>query len=112
MRIAGIIHSMLLVQIVRVPEAGIDGFRQFEATVLPLLGDYDGALERRLRTLDGGTEIHIVSFPSPDALDAYRLDPRRRERIHLLQESQAASEVLEVIDVTEETAKAGPERER
>jgi hypothetical protein len=102
MRRAGSIDSMLLVQTVRIPDAGIDAFQRFEAMVLPLLADHGGTLERRLRSLDGGTEIHVVSFPSPDALAAYRVDPRRLVRLHLFEESQASSELLEVVDVTTE----------
>jgi hypothetical protein len=94
---------MLLVQTVRIPEEGVDAFRKFEATVLPLLAEHGGRLERRLRTLDGGTEVHVVSFSSPAGFEAYRADPRRQERLHLLHESQAATELLEVVDVTDES---------
>lgn len=95
---------MLLVQTVRVPVEGIEAFREFEAAVLPLLPKYDARLERRLRTLDGRVELHVVSFPSREALDGYRADPARQEHLHLLHESEAATELLEVMDVTDETA--------
>ena len=68
---------MLLVQTVRVPDEGIDAFRRFEAAVLPLLPTYEARLERRLRGPDGGVEIHILWFPSREALDGYRGDPKR-----------------------------------
>jgi hypothetical protein len=96
-------EGVLLVQITRVPLAGVDAFRRFEAAVLPLLPEYEARLERRLRTSDGRFEIHIVSFASREALDRYRNDPRRQEHLHLLHESQAAVELVEVTDVTEET---------
>ena len=91
---------MLLVQTIRIPEEGIDAFRQFEAAVLPLLAGHGGTLERRLRSIDGATEIHIVSFVSHEALDSYRADPRRQERLDLLRDSRATSELVEVVDVT------------
>ena len=72
--------------------------------VLPLLAECGARLERRLRSLDGCVEIHIVSFPSREALDRYRADPRRQEHLHLLHESQAVLDLLEVTDVTEEMA--------
>jgi hypothetical protein len=91
---------MLLVQTIRVPEEGIDAFRRFEAAVLPLLAEHGGTLERRLRSVDGATEIHVVSFASREALDSYRADPRRQERLDLLRESGATLELVEVLDVT------------
>lgn len=94
---------MLLVQIVRVPDEGIDAFQRFEAAVLPLLPEYGGRLEGRFRSLDGSVEVHIVTFPSPEALDRYRTDPRRREHLPLLHDSQAAQDLFEVTDVTGET---------
>jgi hypothetical protein len=93
---------MLLVQTVRIPKEGIEAFRRFEATVLPLLAEHGGRLERRLRTLDGETEVHVVSFSSLAGFDAYRADPRRQEGLHLLHESQATTELLQVVDVTDE----------
>jgi alkanesulfonate monooxygenase SsuD/methylene tetrahydromethanopterin reductase-like flavin-dependent oxidoreductase (luciferase family) len=52
---------------------------------------------------DGRVEIHIVSFPSREALDNYRADARRHEHLHLLRESQAVVDLLEVADVSDET---------
>jgi hypothetical protein len=94
---------MLFVQTVRLPAEGVDAFRRFETAVLPLLPEYDGRLERRLQTSDGRFEIHIVSFPSREALDNYRADPRRQEHLHLLRKSQAVLDLQEVADVTRET---------
>lgn len=94
---------MLLVQTVRVPLEGIDALRRFEAAVLPLLANYGARLERRLRSLDGCVEVHIVSFPSREALDGYRADPRRRQHLPLLEESEAVVDLFEVTDITGET---------
>lgn len=83
----------------RVPVKGVDTFEHYESLVLRLLDDHGGRLERRLRSHDRLTEVHIVSFPSHVAFAAYREDPRRGEHAHLLAESGAAVEVLEVDDV-------------
>jgi hypothetical protein len=93
---------MLLVQIVRVPAAGLEAFQRFELRVLPLMARYGGRLERRLRDASGETEIHIISFPSADALEQYRDSPERAEHLPLLVESGATSELIEVTDVAEE----------
>ncbi len=91
---------MILAQIVRIPSAGVDAFQRFESIVLPLLPRYGGRLDRRLRSADGRIELHVLSFPSNDALDAYRADPIRVEHLHLLAESGAEAELLELADVS------------
>jgi hypothetical protein len=83
----------------RVPVKGVKTFQRYESLVLPLLEDHDGRLERRLRSPDRLTEVHIVSFPTRAAFAAYREDRRRGQHAHLLAESGAAVEVLEVDDV-------------
>lgn len=80
--------------IARVPAAGIDAFARYEAAVLPLLAEHGAALERRMRTADGTTEIHIVRFPDEAALAAYRADPRRAAAQPELVASGAAIELL------------------
>jgi len=90
-----IIYALLF----RVPVKGVDTFEHYESLVLPLLDGHGGRLERRLRSPDRLTEVHIVSFPSREAFAAYREDPRRGEHAHLLAESGVAVEVLEVDDV-------------
>jgi hypothetical protein len=92
---------MLVAQTIRLPAEGVDAFRRFEAAVLPLLPEYDARLEHRLQSLDGCLEIHVVSFPSREALESYRADPRRQEHLHLLRESQAVVDLVEVTDVTQ-----------
>ena len=90
---------MLLVQIVRIPAEGVAAFQQFESVVLPLMPNYGGKLERRLRSADGRAEVHVLSFPSQEALDAYRADAVRVEHLPLLAESGAVAELLELDDV-------------
>jgi uncharacterized protein (DUF1330 family) len=85
--------------LVRLPVTGVEKFEQYERRVLPLLDDHGGRLERRLRSPDRLTEIHIVEFESREAFAGYREDPRRAEQAHLLGESGAAIELLEVDDV-------------
>jgi uncharacterized protein (DUF1330 family) len=93
---------MTLVQIVRIPAEGIAQFQAFEAQVLPIMSRYGGSLERRLRSMDGRIEIHIVSFPSRDALDRYTNDADRTQHLPLRDASGASSELIEVVDVPAE----------
>ncbi len=91
---------MLLTQIVRIPSEGVADFQRFESRVLPLLSRFGGALERRVRGHDGQFEVHLVSFPSQDALDAYLVAPERVAALPLLTASGAVAELVEVLDVT------------
>jgi hypothetical protein len=94
----------------RVPAEGVDAFRRFEDEVLPLLADHEGRLARRLRSPDGCTEVHLVEFGSPEAFERYRADPRRRERLPLLERSGARMTVVEMHEV--ETAEPHYSRSR
>lgn len=88
-----------LALIARIPPDGVADFQAYEAAVLPLLAAHGGRLERRLRTGDGGIEVHIVSFADRTGLDAYRADPARALAAPLLARSGAALELIEGNDV-------------
>ena len=84
----------------RIPADGVDFFRAYEDAVLPLLPDFNGRLERRLRNLDGTIETHIVSFASDADFQNYRNDPRRTAQAWLLEKSSAKVELLPMADVS------------
>jgi hypothetical protein len=88
------------VLIARIPPEGIDDFRAYEDAVLPLLPEYNGRLERRLRSPDGTVEMHILSFGSAADRQNYRNDPRRLAQTRLLEKSSAKSEVFPMSDVS------------
>ena len=50
--------------IARIPAEGVADFTAYEDAVLPLLSEFNGRLERRLRNSDGTIEMHIVGFAS------------------------------------------------
>jgi hypothetical protein len=81
-----------------VPPAGVDDFRRYEERVLPVLAEHGGRLVRRLRSGDGGTEVHVVEFPSVAALAAHRGDLRRVTHAPLLARPRAAVEQLDLAD--------------
>jgi hypothetical protein len=84
--------------IARIPAEGIADFRAYEA-VLPLLPEFNGCLERRLRHPDGTIEMHIVSFASDADFHNYRNDPRRAAQARLLEKSSAKLELLPMVNV-------------
>jgi hypothetical protein len=83
----------------KIPLEGIADFRAYEDAVLPLLPEFNGCLERRLRNPDGTIEIHIVSFASEADFQNYRNDPRRIAQAWLLEKSSATMELLSMRDV-------------
>jgi hypothetical protein len=82
-------NPITTVLIARIPAEGIGDFRAYEDAVLPLLPEFNGRLERRLRNQDGTVEMHIVSFASEADFQNYRNDPRRTARASLLEKSSA-----------------------
>jgi hypothetical protein len=88
------------VLIARIPAQGIDDFRAYEDAVLPLLPEFNGRLERRLRNPDGTVEVHLVSFASDADFQNYRNDPRRTAQAWLLERSSATLELLPMADVS------------
>jgi hypothetical protein len=82
-----------------IPPEGVEAFRAYEDAVLPLLPEFNGSLERRLRNPDGTIEIHIVSFTSEADFQNYRNDPRRTAHARLLEKSSAKLELLPMANV-------------
>jgi hypothetical protein len=87
------------VLLAKIPPEGIADFRAYEDAVLPLLPEFNGRLERRLRSPDGTVEVHIVSFASEVDFQNFRNDPRRAAHARLLERSSAALELLPMADV-------------
>jgi antibiotic biosynthesis monooxygenase (ABM) superfamily enzyme len=88
------------VLIARIPAESIADFRAYEDAVLPLLPEFNGRLERRLRNPDGTVETHIISFASDADFQNYRNDPRRTVQAWLLEKSSAKLELLPMATVS------------
>jgi hypothetical protein len=93
-------NLVTFVLIARIPAEGIEDFRAYEDAVLPLLPEFNGRLERRLRNPDGTIEMHIVSFASDADFQNYRNDPRRMAQARLLEKSSAKLELLPMANVS------------
>ncbi len=85
------LHITQLIYLHPGPEAE-KSFLEFESMVLPLMSKYGGELMLRIRpgrdqkiegSLEPPYEIHIVSFPSEQALTAYLKDDERLKYLHL-----------------------------
>jgi antibiotic biosynthesis monooxygenase (ABM) superfamily enzyme len=93
-------NRVTTVLIARIPPEGIADFRAYEDAVLPLLPEFNGRLERRLRNRDGTVEMHIVSFASEADFQNYRNDPRRTAQASLLKKSSAMLERFSMTNVS------------
>ena len=93
-------NLVTFVLIARIPSEGIEDFQAYENAVLPLLSEFNGRLERRLRNPDGTVEVHIVSFASDADFQNYRNDPRRMAQAWLLERSSAKLQLLPITNVS------------
>jgi uncharacterized protein (DUF1330 family) len=81
-------------------QAGAESaFQRYESLVLPLLDRHGGHLERRMRTDDGLTEVHIVSFPSKDRYESYMADSERQSHRSVLEGFDVVQRLLQINDV-------------
>jgi uncharacterized protein (DUF1330 family) len=78
-------------------------FDEFEALAIPLIGKHGGELLLRLRpnpegviarSIDLPYEIHLVRFPSDEALAGFTADPERQGFLHLKNDSVRSSLVV------------------
>jgi uncharacterized protein (DUF1330 family) len=90
---------LTIVMVADIPSGAQEGFQEYESAVLPLLPRHGGRLERRLRTGDALTEVHIVSFKSQEGLESYLADEERQAHMGLLDGLDVAQRVLLVEDV-------------
>jgi uncharacterized protein (DUF1330 family) len=94
---------MTLVVTLTVLRSEIDSFRQFEETAARVMRAHGGRIERVIRIAEESVsnatnqtlrEVHIVTFPGRDHLDAYRRDPAIAAVRRWRDESVVATEVL------------------
>ncbi|WBB72975.1 hypothetical protein O7602_25305 [Micromonospora sp. WMMD1128] len=91
-------NEVLLVALVDL-SADAEAGRRYEDAVLALLDRHGGRLERRLRTGDGETEVHVIRFAARAGLDAFLADPDRAALRADLGDAAPTTRVLEVRDV-------------
>jgi enamine deaminase RidA (YjgF/YER057c/UK114 family) len=98
---AVIAPRLTLALIVDLAEHAVAPFAAYEQLVLPLLRRHGGHLDRRLRTADGRTEIHLLSFADRAGYDAYLADPDRTAAGHLIDGLDADDVRRRLLDVTD-----------
>lgn len=74
-------EQLVLVVSLWLRDGDVAGFEEFERQAARLMARHGGRIERAIRrdaqagSPDDPFEIHIVTFPTPAAFDAYRADP-------------------------------------
>jgi hypothetical protein len=68
--------ALVLVVVLTVAAAAADAFRDYERQAAAVMARHGGRIERAVVVPGGETfrEIHLVRFPGPEALAAYRAD--------------------------------------
>ena len=95
--------SLTVVMVADIPSGGEQRFQAYEAAVLPLLPRHGGRLERRFRTGDALTEVHVVTFASQEGFESYLADEERQSHRGLLDGLDVVQRLLLVDDVPEAT---------
>jgi hypothetical protein len=90
---------VLVAAVIDVAPADIERFRVYEEIVLGLLERHGGRLERRLRSDDGESEIHLIEFADPAGYTAYLADPERAAAQRLVDGAEMTARAFVVDDV-------------
>ncbi|MFI6261915.1 GNAT family N-acetyltransferase [Micromonospora sp. NPDC051006] len=89
--------TVRLVALVELPDA--ETGQRYEDAVLALLDRHGGRLERRLRTDDGRTEVHVIRFAGRAGQQSFMGDPERLALRATLGDAAPVTRVLTVQDV-------------
>lgn len=91
------VSRFTVVAVLDVPQGAVGTFQRYEREVLSILQRHGGVLERRLRTPDGTTEVHVLSFESGAGYGRFLSDPERsglREMLYGVEVGQRVVEAL------------------
>lgn len=70
--------------------------QQYEDAVLALLDRHGGSVQRRLRSTDSATEIHVIRFRSRAGYESFMVDPDRLSYRATFADAVPNTRVLEV----------------
>ncbi|SCG64995.1 DUF1330 domain-containing protein [Micromonospora coxensis] len=91
--------GLLLVALVEFSLDDPEASRRYEDAALALLGRHGGRVERRLRSTDGWTEVHVLRFDSRAGWEAFQADPQRRALRAALGDAAPTARVIEMREV-------------
>lgn len=88
--------ELLLVATVEMAPGSVMAGQQYEDTVLGLLDRHGGSVERRMRSMDSATEVHIIRFRSRAGYESFMVDPDRLDYRDRIGDAAPTTRVLEV----------------
>ncbi len=88
--------ELLLVAVVELVPGHAEAGQRYEDAVLALLGRHGGAIEQRLRSTDGATEVHVIRFADRSGVDSFLADP---DRLAARDQAGPAAPTTRVIEV-------------
>ncbi|MDO3701384.1 GNAT family N-acetyltransferase [Micromonospora sp. C28SCA-DRY-2] len=91
--------ALRVVALVEFAEGAVEAGQRYEDAVLALLGRHGGRVERRQRTGDGRTEVHLIRFDTRAGYHAFLADPERVALRAGLGDAAPDARVLEVQEV-------------
>jgi hypothetical protein len=91
--------EVLLVAVVEMAPGRAEAGIQYEDDVLKLLDRHGGSVERRLRSTDSATEVHLIRFRSRSGYESFMVDPDRLDRRATLGEAAPTTRVIEVSEL-------------
>ena len=100
--------ELLLVAIVEMAPGSAAAGQQYEDTVLGLLDRHGGSVERRMRSMDSATEVHIIRFRSRAGYESFMTDPARLDYRDRIGDAAPTTRVLEVRELLTRTLRQKP----
>lgn len=91
--------EVLLVAIVEMAPGHAEAGQRYEDAVLELLDRHGGSVERRMRSTDSATEVHLIRFDSRAGYESFLVDPDRLQYRDRLGDAAPNTRVLEVHDL-------------
>ena len=91
--------QLLLVAIVEMAPGHTLAGQRYEDAVLELLDRHGGSLERRMRSMDSPTEVHVIRFLSRAGYESFMVDPERLAHREAIGDAAPTTKVIEVFEV-------------
>lgn len=91
--------ELFLVAIVEMAPGQAAAGHEYEDAVLRLLARHGGSVERRMRSTDSQTEVHLIRFRSRAGYESFMVDPDRLDHRNRLGDAAPTTRVLEVRDL-------------
>jgi hypothetical protein len=91
--------ELLLVAVVEMAPGHVAAGQRYEDAVLGLLARHGGSVERRMRSTDSPTEVHVIRFRSRAGYESYLVDSDRLAHRKATGDATPTTRVLEVRDL-------------